>query len=51
MNFIIKLLLSIKDFNIILTVINKLFKERYYIFCIVKNKRTSTEKIIYLFFR
>jgi hypothetical protein len=46
MNFIIKLLLSIKDFNIIFTVIDKLFKERYYILCTVKDKETSAEEII-----
>jgi hypothetical protein len=51
MDFIIRLLLSTEGFNIIFIVVNRLFKERYYIFCTAKDERTSTEEIIYLFLR
>jgi hypothetical protein len=51
MNFIIRLPLSIKGFNAILTVIDRLFKERHYISCIAKDKRTSVEETINLFLR
>jgi hypothetical protein len=51
MDFIIKLLLLIKGFNAILIVVNKLFKERYYIPCTVKDEKTSVKEIINLFLR
>jgi hypothetical protein len=51
MNFIIKLLLSTESFNIILTVVNRLFKERHYILCTAKDKGTSVKKTINLFLR
>jgi hypothetical protein len=51
MDFIIKLLLSTEGFNIILTVINRLSKERYYISCITGEKGTSVEETANLFLR
>jgi hypothetical protein len=51
MNFIIGLPLLIKGFNTILTIINKLSKERYYIPYTVKDEGTSAKEIINLFLR
>jgi hypothetical protein len=51
MDFIIRLPLLIKGFNIILTVVNKLFKERYYIPCTAKDKKTLIKEIINLLLR
>jgi hypothetical protein len=51
MNFIIGLLLSTEDFNIIFIVVNKLSKKRHYIPCTAGEKKTSAEEIIKLFLR
>jgi hypothetical protein len=51
MDFIIKLFLSIKSFNIILTVVDRLSKERYYISYTAENEETSTEETTNLFLR
>jgi hypothetical protein len=51
MDFIIGLPLLIKGFNTILTIIDRLFKERYYIPCTTKDEGTLIKKIINLFLR
>jgi hypothetical protein len=51
MNFIIRLPLLIKGFNIIFIIINRLFKERYYISYTTKDKRTSAKETTNLFLR
>jgi hypothetical protein len=51
MDFIIRLPLLIKGFNIILIIINRLFKERYYIPYTAKDEGTLIKKIINLFLR
>ncbi len=47
MNFIINLL-NLKDYNIILIVINILLKKRYYISCILSDKKIIVKVIINL---
>jgi len=44
MNFIINFF-DLYDYNIILTVICKLLKERYYISCIINDENITVEKI------
>jgi hypothetical protein len=51
MDFIIRLPLLIEGFNIIPTIVNKLFKERYYIPYIAGEERTLIKKIIKLLLR
>ena len=45
MNFITDLLMS-ENYNVIYTIINRLFKKRYYILCHSDEKDTSTEEVI-----
>ncbi len=47
MNFIINLF-NLKDYNVILIVINILLKKRYYISCNVSDEKTIVEAIINL---
>jgi transposase InsO family protein len=51
MDFITGLPLSTEGFNIILTVVDRLFKERYYISCTAENEGTSAEEITKLLLR
>jgi hypothetical protein len=51
MDFIIELPLSTEGFNAILTVVNRLSKERHYIPCTAGEERTSAEETANLFLR
>ena len=47
MDFITGLPLS-KGYNVIYTIICRLFKERYYILCYWGNEETSTEELVWI---
>ena len=49
MNFIIKLF-DLKKYNIICTIINRLFKKRHYVFCIVDEKNIVIEIYVRILF-
>ena len=49
MNFIIKLF-DLKKYNIICTIINRLFKKRYYVFCIIDKKNIVVEIYVRILF-